>query len=161
MSVMSELVSIELGLARIAEAPILARMSREYVERGLGWRWRTPAIRNMIVNRDAVVLCARCVHDGVVKIGGFGIMQFDLERAHLNLLAVDPSMRRQGIARKLLRWLEKTADVAGLQRITLEVRARNTGARNFYVRLGYDEKEYIPRYYSGRETALRMTKKLR
>ena len=164
MSAMSELVSVELGLARIAEAPTLARMSREYIERGLGWRWRPPAIRNMILNRDAVVLCARCTHDtdsSALTIGGFGVMQFDFERAHLNLLAVDPSMRRQGIARKLLTWLEKTADVAGLKRITLEVRARNNGARNFYLRLGYEEKEYVPRYYNDRETAMRMVKKLR
>ena len=57
-------------------------------------------------------------------------MEFDLESAHLNLLAVDPIFRRRGIARSLLSWLEKSAKTAGILEITLEVRTMNTGAQN-------------------------------
>lgn len=156
-----ELISKELGLATRGDAPILARMSREYIERGLGWRWRTPAILNMIRDPDAVVLCARCQIGRETVIGGFGIMQYAFDTAHLNLLAVRPSMRRRGLARELLEWLETTADVAGVQRINLEVRAKNTGARAFYRNRRYSEVEFIPRYYSGVEAAFRLRKKLR
>ena len=179
-----ELVSKELGLAKRDEAPVLARMSRDYIEQGLNWRWRTPAILNMIRDPEAVVLCARCrrssgngVHspapagrtehrtaDGRWRgtvIGGFGIMQYQLESAHLNLLAVHPSLRRHGLASDLLRWLEETASVAGIARLKLEVRARNTGGRAFYRARGYEEADFVPKYYSGIEAAIRMRKRLR
>lgn len=179
-----ELVSTEFGLAKRDEAPVLARMSRDYVEQGLNWRWRTPAILNMIRDPEAVVLCARCQRSGNngaglpsrpaagrhgtadgrwhgTVIGGFGIMQYAMERAHLNLLAVHPSLRRHGLASDLLAWLEKTAAVAGIARVDLEVRARNTGGRAFYRARGYDEADFVPRYYSGVEAAIRMHKRLR
>lgn len=178
-----ELVSTEFGLAKRDEAPVLARMSRDYVEQGLNWRWRTPAILNMIRDPEAVVLCARCQRSGNngsglpsrpaagrhgtadgrwhgTVIGGFGIMQYAMERAHLNLLAVHPSLRRHGLASDLLAWLEKTAAVAGIARVDLEVRARNTGGRAFYRARGYEEADFVPRYYSGVEAAIRMHKRL-
>ncbi len=161
MRPMGELISTELGLAVTAEAPVIARMSRDYIERGLEWRWRTPAILAMIRDADTVVLCARRKDDAGVHVGGFGIMQFGLETAHLNLLAVTPRLRRQGLAGQLLDWLETTADLAGIKHITLEVRAKNSGARAFYRTRGYQDLEYVPRYYSGREAAFRMRRKLR
>jgi len=105
------------------------------------------------------VLCA--VMRNSKQIAGFAIMDFSENRSHLSLLAVLPSMRRNGIAHALLTWLEKTAMVAGVEEITLEVRAQNLGARRFYKRLNYEEFAQVPRYYSGRETAYRFRKRLR
>lgn len=156
-----ELLSKELGPATPDEAPVLARMSRDYIERGLNWRWRTQEILRMIRHPDAVVLCARCATKLETAIGGFGIMQYGLERAHLNLLAVRPALRRHRLATDILVWLEETADVAGALWIDLEVRMRNTGARAFYRSHRYEELEFVPRYYSGVETAVRLRKKLR
>lgn len=146
-------------LASNADAPLLARMSRDYVERGHGWNWRTARIRRCIRASDTVVLCAESTTER--QLTGFAIMEFNDERAHLNLLAVAPRQRRLGIGVTLLAWLEKTALIAGVAVITLEVRAQNTGARRFYRRLGYEEFQQIPRYYSGRETAYRLRKVLR
>ena len=156
-----ELASRELGLATRRDAPTLAAMSRDHIERGLGWRWRTPAIEHLIASPDTVVLCARVPTTLGKAIIGFGIMQYALDEAHLILLAVLPRMRRRGLARELLAWLEKTADVADMRKITLEVRERNSGARKFYRKLGYTSGPSIPRYYDGLETAVRMVKKLR
>ncbi len=156
-----ELASRELGLATRQDAPALAAMSRDYIERGLGWRWRIPAIENLIASPDTVVLCARLPATHGKDIVGFGIMQYALEEAHLILLAVRPRMRRCGLAREMLSWLEKTADVAGIKKIELEVRERNVGARKFYRKQGYKSRSSIPRYYDGIETAVRMAKKLR
>ena len=156
-----ELASTELGLATRADAPTLAAMSRDYVERGLAWRWRVPAIENLIASSDTVVLCARVPTATDKAIVGFAIMQYTLEEAHLILLAVRPRVRRQGLARKLLVWLEQTADVAGIRKIQLEVRERNSGARSFYRKQGYKSGRSIPRYYDGVETAVRMAKRLR
>ena len=88
-------------------------------------------------------------------------MQYALDEAHLILLAVLPRMRRRRLAHELLAWLEETADVAGIGKIGLEVRERNSGARKFYRKQGYISGPSIPRYYDGIETAVRMAKKLR
>ena len=92
---------------------------------------------------------------------GLAIMQFYAETAHLNLLAVEPAARRLGIGRRLIDWLEETARVGGIFAVSLEVRAGNMGARAFYRMLGYQEIRALPGYYSGRETAIRMTHDLR
>ena len=136
-------------------------MSRDHIERGLGWRWRAPAIEHLIASPNTVVLCARVPTTLGKVIVGFGIMQYALEEAHLILLAVLPRMRRRGLARELLTWLEETADVGGIRKIELEVRERNSGARKFYRKQGYISGPSIPRYYDGLETAVRMAKKLR
>ncbi|MCY3820178.1 MAG: GNAT family N-acetyltransferase [Gammaproteobacteria bacterium] len=156
-----ELVPSELGLATRREAPTIAAMSRDYIERGLRWRWRVPAIENLMASSDTVVLCARVPTSQDKSIAGFGIMQYNLEEAHLILLAVRPRMRRRGLARDMLAWLEKTAETAGIRKIELEVRERNSGAREFYRTQGYKSGPSIPRYYDGMENAVRMAKRLR
>jgi ribosomal protein S18 acetylase RimI-like enzyme len=172
MDSMSETLAIELGLARITEAPLLARMSRDYIEHGLHWRWQNAQIRGLILDKETVVLCARTqalrqrdaptsspYRDGDVL--GFGVMTYGLETAHLMLLAVQPRARRRNIASNLLEWLEETAVTAGINRIELEVRAGNTGARSFYRERGYHERDYLAGYYSGQESAFRMARNLR
>ena len=142
-------------------------MSRDEIEAGLGWRWRTESVKAMIRDPSAVVLCARIAESAndTGVIAGFAIMEFRFETAHLNLLAVDPSFRRRGIAADLLAWLETTALVGGVGSITLEVRANNSGARTFYRQLGYRECEYLRHYYQGpdgaKESAYRMRRRLR
>ena len=155
------LASVTLELARRIDAKPIALMSRDEIEQGLEWRWRTPAIRAFINDPEACVLCARCRLNEREFLGGFGIMQFGAEVAHLNLLAVDPRLRRQGLGERLLSWLETSAVTAGLYRIDLEVRANNAGARRFYEELGYKASRTIRGYYQGREAALKMHKKLR
>lgn len=169
---MSETIAIEIGLARPSEAPLLARMSRDYIERGLPWRWQPSRLKNLIEDPETVVLCARNqplrtrdpLEPMPYKEGdvlGFGVMTYGLETAHLMLLAVMPRARRRDIGSRLVRWLENTARTAGVTRIELEVRARNTGARAFYRDHGYHERDFVEGYYEGRESAFRMVRNLR
>ncbi len=155
---------IDCRLATVQDAYRLARMSRDYVERGHGWSWQAPQILRCIRGCESVVLCASVTAPNsppTNPVVGFAIMEFGEHRAHLSLLAVTPRMRRQGVANTLLSWLEKSAMVAGIAELTLEVRAQNVGARRFYAKLGFDEIAHIPRYYSGRENAYRLRKKIR
>jgi len=154
-------------LARTRDSQILARMSRDYIETGLGWSWRANRIDRFIHAPDCVVVCAEHLSASAGKlesqgrdICGFAIMEFGIDKAHLNLLAVVPSMRRHGIARTLLTWLEKSAEVAGTAQIDLEVRATNSAAQQFYEALGYQRCGTVPSYYNGREAAHRFHKNL-
>lgn len=146
-----------LELARVADAPRLAAMSRSLIETGLKPSWPAWRIERHIRHPESIVLCAR-VASGVA---GFAIMQYGEDSAHLNLLAVAPDYQRRGIARELLGWLEASALTAGTFLVGLEVRAGNAGALAFYRALGYSETRRIARYYQGIEDAIRMQRDVR
>jgi ribosomal protein S18 acetylase RimI-like enzyme len=147
-------LKVELQLARLSDATRIALISRETVEYGLSWSWGPARVARHIRNPDASIVTAWAEP----RLIGFAIMYFHDESAHLNLLAVDPGYRRHGIGRQLVEWLEESARVAGTFVISLEVRAGNRGALEFYRKLGYREIVHLPRYYGGRETAVRMTR---
>jgi ribosomal-protein-alanine N-acetyltransferase len=145
-----------LRLARLADAGIIAALSRDLIEYGLHWRWTTTRVQESIRAADVNVLVA-CIHDKVV---GFAIMRYGDDIAHLDLLAVAPSYRRAGIGRQLLSWLEECARVAGIFKVGLELREGNEGARIFYELIGYRTTGQIPGYYQGVEAAIRMSRDL-
>ncbi len=147
---------LTIRLARSADANAIATMSRELIEYGLPWRWTGQRVAASIEAPDTNVVLARLDHG----LAGFGIMKYGDRIAHLNLFAVVPEHRRTGIGRQLLCWLERCATVAGIVAISLEVRAANTGARQFYESMGYRGLVEIPGYYQGAETALRMGRRL-
>ena len=51
--------------------------------------------------------------------------------------------------------------VAGITTINLELRTNNFGARCFYRMMGFKETAYIPGYYRGVETAVKMSRDIR
>jgi len=148
---------IELKLARVRDAQQIAEMSRDLIEFGLPWSWTVRRVAAHIRSSDSNVLTAWAQE----RLVGFAIMQYFEEHAHLNLLGVDPAYRRCGLGRRLVEWLEETARAGGMFTVTLEVRAGQMGARAFYRILGYQEHQYVPGYYSGREAAIRMAHDLR
>ena len=143
-------------LARLCEAERIALMSRDLIEHGLTWRWTPHRVAASIRAPDVNVLVA-CKDQRLV---GFAIMRYANDDAHLDLLAVAPRYQRAGVGRKLVAWLEECAVVAGIFSIALEVRAGNHVARNFYSKLGYQPVRELPRYYQGREAAVRMVRDL-
>ena len=139
-----------------ADALAIAEMSRDLIEHGLEWSWTKERVRRCLRHPDTNVVVA--IRDA--DRAGFGIMKYGDEEAHLLLLAVRPAHGRRGVGRALVEWLEASARVAGIVRISLEARFSNVDARNFYARLGYSQAELLPGYYGGRETSVRMAKEL-
>jgi ribosomal-protein-alanine N-acetyltransferase len=153
---MSELST--LALARAADAAEIAHMSRDLVEQGLTWSWTPARVQHFISGADSSVVVAPRAR--TPRISAFAIKHFGEEVAHLNLLAVSPLHRRQGLGRQLMDWLTATAIEAGVFRINLELRTQNVPARAFYESLGFEQLGVIEGYYQGREAALRMTRRL-
>jgi [ribosomal protein S18]-alanine N-acetyltransferase len=151
---MSELAT--LGLARSVDAREIAEMSRDLIEQGLTWSWTPARVQHFITGPESSVVVARRER----RIAAFAIMHFGDEVAHLNLLAVAPEYRRQGLGRQLMEWLTTTAIEAGVFRINLELRTHNEPARTFYEGLGFLELGIVQGYYQGREAALRMSRRL-
>jgi ribosomal-protein-alanine N-acetyltransferase len=77
------------------------------------------------------------------------------------LLAVKPTHQRCGIGRQMMTWQEGAALTAGITTVSLELRSNNFAARTFYRMLGYNELAYIPGYYRGLETAVKMARDIR
>jgi ribosomal-protein-alanine N-acetyltransferase len=150
----SELAHI--GLARAADAREIAEMSRDLIEQGLTWSWTAARVQHFISGPESSVVVARREQ----RIAAFAIMHFGDDVAHLNLLAVAPEHRRQGLGSLLMDWLTRTAVEAGVFRINLELRTQNEPARVFYGRLGFDQLGVVQGYYQGREAALRMSRHL-
>ncbi len=151
---MSELAY--LGLARAGDAREIAEMSRDLIEQGLTWSWTPARVQHFITGAESSVIVARRER----HVAAFAIMHFGDDVAHLNLLAVAPEHRRQGLGSQLMDWLTTTAIEAGVFRINLEVRTQNDAARSFYERLGFAQLGVVQGYYQGREAALRMSRRL-
>ncbi len=143
-------------LATRADAPVIAAMSRELIECGLGWSWTPQRVLRSIGDAATNVALAR--HAG--RRAGFGIMKYHDDEAHLLLLAVLPAHARRGVGSALMAWLERVALEAGIGQVYLEARVTNGAARAFYRRLGYLEIQTVPGYYQGRESSVRIARDL-
>lgn len=153
---MADHSDIPISLARVGDAPEIARRSRQIIEDGLDWSWKPERVAASIRSRTALAIVAR----DAGRIVGFGIMRYGDDDAHLDLLGVDPDYRRAGLGRRLLEWLEKPALIAGITAVYLEVRASRRGAQAFYQRLGYRQRAVFAHYYQGLESAIRMGREL-
>ena len=70
------------------------------------------------------------------------------DELHINTIAVDHSLRRQGLATTLMRRVMVEAAQAGAKRATLEVRRSNLPAQRLYGSLGFVEAGVRPNYYT-------------
>lgn len=95
--------------------------------------------------------------EGVVI--GYGGAWFFLGEAHVTNVAVAPSWRGKGVGRALMEALMAAAQLAGAQRMTLEVRASNEVALAMYKSLGFTEAGVRKGYYTDyKEDAIIMWK---
>lgn len=149
----------EIRPARLVDAVLIARMSRNLIERGLTWRWTARTVASHIRDSETAVVVAETDD----RMLGFAIMSFRFLRseAHLLLMAVDPAARRTRVGLALWRWLETIARRGGIARVELEVRAENSSGHAFYHSLGFREVARLRGYYERREDALRMVADLR
>jgi ribosomal protein S18 acetylase RimI-like enzyme len=163
--VKKEQAASTIRIAESGDARAIAEMSRDFIESGLGWRYDPASIQRAMRRRETAVLVAAERQTYVARerpaLSGFAIMDFGDERAHLVLLAVQPALRRRGIGRRLVDWLMESAVTAGMASVHLELRADNEAARRFYRALGFSETVLMPKYYNGREAAMRMIRMLR
>jgi len=144
-------------LAKDGDARVVAEMSRDYIETGLGWSWRANRVLRSIRASDVNVVVARAAGE----VTGFAIMRYGPLEAALQLFAVRPAHRRSGIGSALVTWLVEAARVAGIYVVYVEMRADNSVARSFYRHRGFEDMGALPAYYSNVESGHRMAYDLR
>jgi len=96
-------------------------------------------------------------------LDGFIILRHANDQAEILTLAIDPSMRRQGLARDLLDIAETELAELGIDTLFLEVAEDNDPAIVFYKKSGFDPIGKRPAYYKrekGRIAALTFRKQM-
>ena len=106
--------------------------------------WSENAIASELTN---ALSCWLVALDGNIVCGYVG-SQAVLGEADMMNIAVDPSYRRQGIARRLVENLVAVLKENGNYQLTLEVRESNTPAISLYENLGFLQVGKRPKYYT-------------
>jgi GNAT superfamily N-acetyltransferase len=99
-------------------------------------------LRRVVKNPAAVLLLA--VAEG--EIVGTLLGAFDGWRGNLYRLVVHPSLRRQGIATKLVREVEHIFAEWGVRRITVLIEVDRLWAVEFWTAVGYPRDDHIVRH---------------
>lgn len=96
------------------------------------------------------VLTVRRVLPGGLRSELMGYVCFWVvfEELRLMTLAVDPSLRRQGVATALVHQAMVQGGALGAVRAVLEVRASNEAARRLYERMGFHQVAVRAKYYA-------------
>lgn len=107
--------------------------------------WTREMFEAELVPEISLVLAVRSEDDALVGylFGSIGEGVF-----HINNIAVDPRVRRQGVGRKLLRSALAQASRRGAKTATLEVRASNLTAQALYREFGFTVVGRRRRYYA-------------
>lgn len=84
--------------------------------------------------------------DGGRLVGYAGVMVVG-DEAHITNLGVEPTSRRRGIGRRLLRCLMEESEAMGARHVTLEVRSGNHAALALYQRFGFELEGERHRYF--------------
>jgi ribosomal-protein-alanine N-acetyltransferase len=149
---------ITIEFADRSDVKQISELSRKYIEYDLGsWKYNPEKLTNLLKSDIKNVVVAR--NGG--RLAGFGIMTYYEKQANLDLLAVKPDYQRCGIGRQIVNWLEEVALTAGVYVIFVQVRKTNTGAVQFYKKLGFTVIDEMKRYYGGRESGVIMSKNVR
>jgi [ribosomal protein S18]-alanine N-acetyltransferase len=88
---------------------------------------------------------------GAEGLLGYAVMSMAVGEAHILNLAVDPTRRRQGLARFLLAHLLQVARAAHCTIALLEVRRSNKAALRLYQTFGFQQIGTRRGYYPGHE----------
>ena len=88
------------------------------------------------------------------RIGGYVFAVSLYEEFHVNKIATDARLRRQGYGRLLFEDALAHARAVGASAVTLEVRVTNTAARAFYQSYGFTDAYRRRAYYQDGEDAM-------
>ncbi|HYN08654.1 MAG TPA: tRNA (adenosine(37)-N6)-threonylcarbamoyltransferase complex dimerization subunit type 1 TsaB [Vicinamibacterales bacterium] len=115
--------------------------------------WGKDAIKWELENTDVARLYV--MRDTAGTVVAYCACWKVFDELHINSLAVEESLRRRGLARRLLYFVILDARAAGAQSATLEVRQSNQAARLLYEGLGFRVEGVRRDYYQDpREDAL-------
>jgi ribosomal protein S18 acetylase RimI-like enzyme len=129
---------------RITDLPaeLSAQAVELWQEAGLTRPWNDPDadLRRAMAGSTSTILAAR---NDAGSLLGTAMVGHDGHRGWVYYLAVQPSHRRQGVARRLMSACEDWVRERGVLKIQLMVRHANQDVIAFYSALGYVDGEVV------------------
>lgn len=92
-----------------------------------------------LAHADDLLFVAECTG----QILGTVMGGYDGHRGWVYALAVKPDRRHEGIATKLMQYLESQLEQLGCPKLNLQVRADNKMVLSFYQQLGYELEDRV------------------
>ena len=105
--------------------------------------WTVQGIYETFSQKHAFVVVAEYAK----QIVGYCIVYCIMDEAEIVRIAVDESVRRQGVGGRLLDYVCGCCAKQNVGRLLLDVRANNVGARAFYERYGFVEDGVRKNFY--------------
>jgi [ribosomal protein S18]-alanine N-acetyltransferase len=116
--------------------------------------WRREFFASELVEAHRYIRVLAREDGGVPRVGGYLFAVSLYEEFHVNKIATDLRLRKQGYGRILLEDALARARGMGSTAVTLEVRVSNAAARQFYRSYGFREAYKRRAYYQDGEDAL-------
>ncbi|MFY9187721.1 MAG: ribosomal protein S18-alanine N-acetyltransferase [bacterium] len=107
--------------------------------------WSQDAFMFELLHNKVACYLVAMAEETVVGYAGMWVL---VDEAHVTNIGVLPQWRRQGIARALLSRLMEIAKANDADKMTLEVRKSNWGARKLYENLGFKALGCRRNYYA-------------
>ncbi len=117
--------------------------------------WRREFFERELKNPISYAFVEKIEEKGRLRLAAYIVFWIVTDEAHILNIAVDPELRRQGLARRLLTMALAFMEDRGVEVVHLEVRRSNRAAINLYKRFGFEEV-YIRENYYGNEDAIVM-----
>lgn len=110
--------------------------------------FRTPWSRDSLAGELKNKIAHYLVLERDGRMVAYAGMWVIYEEAHITNVAVDPAFRRQGIAKRVMLCMMRTARLFDATEMTLEVRENNFGAQALYARLDFEKAGVRKGYYT-------------
>ncbi len=94
------------------------------------------------------------------ELRGALFLRFTPRSVRVHSIAVHPRAQGQGIGARLLEQAAARACATGRRRVTLEASAEQAQLVDWYVRHGYERREFLPDYYAPGHAAWRLHRRL-
>ena len=116
--------------------------------------WRREFFASELVEAHRYIRVLARDDGGTPRVGGYLFAVSLYEEFHVNKIATDLRLRKQGYGRILIEDALARARAMASTAMTLEVRVSNTAARQFYRSYGFREAYKRRAYYQDGEDAL-------
>lgn len=144
--------------------PIFRNMTEEDIEqvadlerRIFSDPWTSQGIYETFCQNQAFIVVA----EQDEKVVGYGIIYCVLDEGEIVRIAVDETVRRQGVGRRILDYACECCKKENVKRLLLDVRESNASARSFYEQYGFLVDGMRKNFYEKpNENAVLMSKEL-
>jgi [ribosomal protein S18]-alanine N-acetyltransferase len=135
-----------IGAAEMGDVDVLLALERASAHHP----WTAPhfvAAMDPSLGTETLVVRALAPGTRTTRVVAFCAIRLVVDEVHVENLAVDPGLRRQGIGSRLLDVALGAAARKGAGTALLEVRESNTAARSLYARAGFRPLGVRREYY--------------